>query len=59
VHYFEEANWLWMAAASPALCTSTAARSALGNARTIAWQFGFRSVASLVDNQVLVPTPKE
>ncbi len=53
VHYFEEANWLWMAAASPALCTSPVARSALQNARTVAWQFGFPSVAQWVETNVL------
>jgi hypothetical protein len=53
VHYFEEANWLWMAAASPEFCTSTVARRALQNARTVAWQFGFPSVAQWVEADVL------
>jgi hypothetical protein len=53
VHYFEEANWLWMAAASPALCASHAARRALQNARTVAAQFGFPSVARWVEANIL------
>jgi hypothetical protein len=53
VHYFEEANWLWMAAASPALCNSPVARHALRNARTVALQFGFPSVARWVEADVL------
>ena len=53
VHYFEEANWLWMAAASPALCNSMVAKRALQNARTVAWQFGFPAVARWVEADVL------
>ena len=53
VHYFEEANWLWMAAASPAHCNSPVARKALQNALTVAGQFGFPSVARWVEANVL------
>ena len=44
-HYFDEANWLWMATVSPQLCATTAAQEALESAKLVAGQFGFRAVA--------------
>ena len=44
-HYFDEANWLWMATISPQLCTTAGAKKALESARLVAAQFGFRGVA--------------
>jgi hypothetical protein len=45
VHYFEPANWLWMAVSAPRVCRTKAARAALADAQSIASQFGFPRVA--------------
>ena len=49
VHYYEPANWLWMALSAPQSCSSIGARTALAEARTIARQFGFPRVAKWVE----------
>ena len=52
-HYFEEANWTWMAVASQASCASPVARNALQSAATVASQFGFREVSTWIETEVL------
>jgi hypothetical protein len=52
VHYFEAANWLWMAVSSPQACQSKAARDGLSAARTIAREFGFPRVSLWVGEMI-------
>jgi hypothetical protein len=52
-HYFEEANWLWMAVSSPRVCGSKPARDALRSAARVAREFGFPAVAKWVEHEVL------
>jgi hypothetical protein len=49
VHYYEPANWLWMAVSAPQACQSPVARAALAEARQIAAEFGFARVAKWAD----------
>lgn len=53
-HYFEEANWLWMAVGSKACCTSRSAQNALREAAVIAWEFGFPNVRDWLRSQAIV-----
>jgi hypothetical protein len=52
-HYYEEANWLWMAAASGECRQSTRAREILESTARIARQLGFPDVAKWIDTEVL------
>lgn len=56
VHYFDEANWLWMAVASPESCASLGARAALQSARRVAAEFGFPHVAQFVTKALAADT---
>ena len=48
-HYFEEANWVWMATSAPDLSlASPVGRAALYAARQIAWEFASRNVAEWI-----------
>jgi hypothetical protein len=53
VHYYEEANWLWMASASRSSCASRRAQEVLLDAAPIARQFGFPAVAKWIERDVL------
>ena len=48
VHYFEEANWIWMAVSAPQACQSAVARRGLSAAFTIARELGFPRVSRWV-----------
>jgi hypothetical protein len=50
---YEEANWLWMAFASPADCRSRAAETALRTAARLARQQGFGTIARWIESGVL------
>jgi hypothetical protein len=52
-HYFEEVNWLWMASASPSLCTSDRAREVLQNAAGIVQELRFPRIAEWLQREVL------
>jgi hypothetical protein len=52
-HYFEEANWLWMAVGSPGACHSKAAQRALRSAARVCREFGFLDVGKWVEREVL------
>jgi hypothetical protein len=47
-HYFEEANWLWMAVSAPQSCKSRVPQAALQSARRVAREFGFPRVAQWI-----------
>jgi hypothetical protein len=52
-HYFEEANWLWVAVTAPRSCESKVARDALRSAVRVAREFGFPAVAKWIQHEVL------
>ena len=52
-HYYEEANWLWMAVGSRAACGSRSAQKALESAEKVSREFGFPNVAKWVRTDVL------
>ena len=52
-HYYEEANWLWMAVGAKPSCTSPVARQALQSAASVAFQFGFKNVSNWIKAEVL------
>jgi hypothetical protein len=58
VHYYEEANWLWMASASRSSCSSPRAQDVLRDAARIARQFGFPDVAKWIEREVLQASEK-
>jgi hypothetical protein len=53
IHYYEEANWVWMAAASPQSCRSPKTREVLQDAASLAVQLGFADVAHWIRSEVL------
>lgn len=53
VHYFSEAHWLDLALLSAEICRSDSGRTGLSDARTVARQFGFPTVAEWIASDVL------
>jgi hypothetical protein len=52
-HYYEEANWLWMAVGSPQYCQSKVAAEALRSAAKVAREFSFVEVTTWIEREVL------